>query len=103
MMTPEQMTEFPMRKLLTATIAAVALATAFVGSASADTYYGDLPHVNNLALQNQLERDATSRRLRRAPLGVVISPGDDTPSAASMPNSTSSHASTPSAEQNTGG
>ena len=61
-----------MRNLTTAVIAVVALATAFVGTASAATYPSDVPHVNNPALQDQLERDASKRATERAPLGVEV-------------------------------
>jgi hypothetical protein len=67
-----------MRKLLTTAFASLALATAFVGSASAgDTYFDDTPHLNNPALQDQMDRDAARfRPLHKDPLGALVSPGD---------------------------
>ena len=68
-----------MRTLITTAVGAVALATAFIGNVSAQTYYSDVPHVSNQALQDQLERDASKSAIERPPLGVVISRGDQTP------------------------
>ena len=91
-----------MRKLLTSAIASFALATAFVGSASAATFFDDTQegeHVGNQALQDQLERDDQQARdpLTRPPLGVVISPGDQT---AEAPGRAAQEGSSPSSSQN---
>jgi hypothetical protein len=64
-----------MRKLLTTAFASLTLATAFVGFASAADY--ETPHLNNQALQDQMERDYSEKRpLHKDPLGALVSPGD---------------------------
>ena len=67
-----------MRKLLTTAFAGLALTTAFVGSASASDIWADYtPHLNNQALQDQMDRDAAEKRpLHKDPLGALVSPGD---------------------------
>ena len=64
-----------MRNLLTKAIASIAFATAAVGSASAAT---DLPRVDNPALYDQLERDATNLPLRQGALASAVSHSDQT-------------------------
>ena len=68
-----------MRNLLSAAIASIALATVFVGSASAAT---DQPTAGNLAMQDELQRDATQNVLHRAPLGELVTPADSTQASA---------------------
>jgi hypothetical protein len=73
--------EFLMRNLLTGVVASIALATLFVGSASAastTTSYDGFQQVRlNQATRDQLQRDDIQSWQHRAPLGVVVSPGDD--------------------------
>lgn len=77
-LTLEPTMEFPMRNLLTSAIASIALATVFVGSASAATSDRDVPQVSNPALQAQLERDAADRPLRQSAIGAAVAPRSQT-------------------------
>jgi hypothetical protein len=86
-----------MRNLLTSAIASLALATVFVGSASAATASGNAPQITNQALLDQLERDSTSHSLHQDALAeAAVSPSGQragTASTASMPNNAqASHA-----------
>lgn len=71
-----------MRNLLSGAIASIALATLFVGSVSAANMPHDPSTAGNLALQDEMQRDASQNVLRRAPLGELVTPGDSTQATA---------------------
>ncbi len=71
-----------MRNLLTGVFASVALAALFVSPASAASTTPDNGYQQislNPATRAELQRDDTQSWLHRAPLGVVVAPGDETP------------------------
>ena len=82
-----------MRNFLTGAIASIALATAFIGSASAATMPNDQPTRSNLAMQDELQRDDSQNWLHRAPVGELVTPSSATSSTAqnASPSYGSSH------------
>jgi hypothetical protein len=83
------MMEFLMRNLLTGVLASVALLTLSIGSASAASTTPDNGYQQislNPATRAELQRDDTQSWLHRAPLGVLVSPGDNTPHNGSTGN-----------------
>lgn len=82
-----------MRNFIMGTIATIALATAFVGSASAANMPNYQPTGRNLAMQDELQRDDSQNWLHRAPLGELVTPSSSTSSTAqaTIPSYGSSH------------
>jgi len=76
-----------MRNLLTSAIASVALATLFIGSASAADMSSYSSRNVNPAEQAQLERDATQHYLRQGlGAGELVAPGGQTAETADRAN-----------------
>lgn len=67
-----------MRNLLSGAIAGIALATLFVGAASAANMPNDQSSSTNIATQDEMQRDNAQNPLRRSPLGELVTPSNST-------------------------